>query len=62
MPSSRGIVPTQGSSLHLLCLQHWQEDSLPVAPPGRVIFKRFASIPTKTYFEKLGISLHSNFT
>ena len=45
MPSSRGIVPTQGLNLHLLCLQYWQEDSLPVAPPGRVIFKHFASIP-----------------
>ena len=26
----QGIFPTQGSNLHLLCLLHWQEDSLPV--------------------------------
>ena len=23
----QGIVPTQGSNLHLLCLLHWQTDS-----------------------------------
>ena len=26
--SSRGIFPTQGLNLHLLCLLHWQADSL----------------------------------
>ena len=25
----QGIFPTQGSNLHLLCLLHWQVDSLP---------------------------------
>ena len=30
----QGIFPTQGSSLWLLSLQHWQADSLPLAPPG----------------------------
>ena len=30
----QGIVPTRGSNPHLLCLLHWQEVSLPVAPPG----------------------------
>ena len=34
MPS-QGIFPIQGSNLHLLCLLHWQEGSLPVAPPGK---------------------------
>ena len=28
-----GIVPTQGSNLSLLCLLHWQADSLPLGPP-----------------------------
>ena len=28
-----GIFPTQGSNLCLLCLLHWQVDSLPLAPP-----------------------------
>ena len=31
----RGIFPTQGSNLHLLCLLLWQADSLPLAPPGK---------------------------
>ena len=30
-----GIFPTQGSNLHLLCLLHWQADSLPLALPGK---------------------------
>ena len=31
----QGIFPTQGSNLCLLCLLHWQADSLPLAPPGK---------------------------
>ena len=31
----QAIFPTQGSNLHLLCLLHWQADSLPLAPPGK---------------------------
>ena len=30
----QGIFPTQGSNPYLLCLLHWQADSLPLAPPG----------------------------
>ena len=30
----QGIVPTRGSNPHLLCLLHWQEVSLPIAPSG----------------------------
>ena len=30
----QGIFPIQGSSLHLLCLLHWQEDSSPLEPLG----------------------------
>ena len=29
------ISPTQGLNPHLLSLLHWQEDSLPLAPPGK---------------------------
>ena len=29
----QGIFPTQGSNLSLLCLLHWQEGSLSLAPP-----------------------------
>ena len=28
----QGIFLTQGSNLHLLCLLHWQADSLPLVP------------------------------
>ena len=35
---SRGSNPTQGSNLHLLCFLRWQEDSLPLAPPGKPTF------------------------
>ena len=31
----QGIFLTQGSNLHLLCLLHWQEGSLPLVPPGK---------------------------
>ena len=31
----QGIFPTQGSNNCLLCLLHWQVDSLPLAPPGK---------------------------
>ena len=31
----QGIFWTQGSNPHLLCLLHWQEDSLPDEPLGR---------------------------
>ena len=31
----QAIFPTQGSNLYLLCLLHWQADSLPLAPPGK---------------------------
>ena len=29
----KSIFPTQGLNLYLLCLLHWQADSLPLAPP-----------------------------
>ena len=35
MPSSRGSTRPQGLNLYLLCLLHWQADSLPLAPPGK---------------------------
>ena len=47
MPSSRGIFPTQGSNLSLLCLLPWQMGSLPLAPPGN-----HPSPPKSGYQEK----------
>ena len=32
------IFPTQGSSLHYLCLLHWQAGPLPLVPPGKPFF------------------------
>ena len=34
MPSSRDL-PNPGIKSHLLCLLHWQLDSLPLVPPGK---------------------------
>ena len=31
----QGILLTQGSNSGLLCLLHWQADSLPLVPPGK---------------------------
>ena len=31
----QGIIPTQGSNQHLLCLQHWHVGSLPLVLPGK---------------------------
>ena len=33
----QGIFRTQGWNPHLSCLQHWQEGSLPLVPPGSTI-------------------------
>ena len=33
--SVHGILQTQGSDPHLLCLLHWQGGSLSLAPPGK---------------------------
>jgi len=30
----QGIFPTQGLNPHLMCLLHWQVDSLPLSHPG----------------------------
>ena len=35
---SNGIFLTQGSSLHLLCLLHWQADSSPLSHQGSPLF------------------------
>ena len=32
-----GVFPTQKSNPHLQCLRHWQEDSLPIVTPGKLI-------------------------
>ena len=34
----QGIFPTQGSNPHFLRLLHWQEGSLPLAPPEKLIY------------------------
>ena len=34
----QGVFLTQGSNPHLLCVQGWQADSSPLAPPGKPIY------------------------
>ena len=34
----QGTLLTQGSNLPLFCLLHWQVGSLPLAPPGKLLF------------------------
>ena len=45
---SQGIFPTQGSNLHLLCLLHWQADSLPLSYQGSPLMEEM-NIKTKHY-------------
>ena len=42
-----GILPTQGSNPHLLCLLHWQADSLPGKP--NVLQPKTLCAATKTW-------------
>ena len=52
----RGILTTQGSNLHQLCLLRWQADSLPLVPP-----RKFSYINDhKVLFHLLDISLHTS--
>ena len=54
----QGIFPTQASNPHLLCLLHWQADSLPLAPSGKCIHL-FASNGIISFFSWLSnISLY----
>ena len=46
----QGILPTQGSDPHLLCLLHWQAGSLPLHCWGS---QMFSLVPTLFVFEKL---------
>ena len=41
----QGIFPTQGSNLHLLCLRHWQVNSLPLSYLGSL---NYLVAPNKT--------------
>ena len=46
----QGIFPTQASNLHLLCIQHWQEGSLPLVPPGKHLGGRAPNIRHRSSF------------
>ena len=48
----QGIFPTQGSNLHLLCLQHLQAGSIPLARPGKpgCVLDRLYSTYTLSFF------------
>ena len=51
---SPGALPDPGIEQHLLCLLHWQADSLLLAPPGKPVFKdklTFNSFPLNVNLE-----------
>ena len=57
----QGIFLTQGSNPHLLCLLHWQVDSLQLAPMGipfvlelYVLVRRHAALPPHTWQARKG--------
>ena len=62
---SPGALPDPGIEQHLLCLLHWQADSLLLAPPGKPVFKDKFDFPggsvvknlpamQETYVQSLG--------
>ena len=50
----QGIYSTQGWNLRLLRLLHWQVDSLPLAPPGKLLLIRgfYKSMPCSTSLQQ----------
>ena len=49
----QGTFPTQGSNPHLLCLLHWQVDSLPLVPPGKSLNLFSLSLSLSFFFDLL---------
>ena len=49
----QGILLTQGSNMHLLCLLRWQAASLPLAPPGKPQICSYNINFCLVYFSKL---------
>ena len=52
MPSSR-VFPTQGLNPGLLCLLHWQADSLPLTPPGKLFNTMVINLHSILFFPHL---------
>ena len=50
----QGIFLSQGSNRRLSCLLHWQDDSLPLAPPGKLVFVYTGQL---SYFLHIGLLL-----
>ena len=40
----QGIFPTQGLNPRLLCLLHWQVDSVPTVPPGKPFYFTYDNV------------------
>ena len=47
----QGIFPTQGLHLSLLCLLDWQEDSLPLVPPGKPLNQNYSLVKSTSNFK-----------
>ena len=45
----QGIFPTQGLNPHLLCLLHWQVDSLPLSHLGSPLYRKVCNNYTWVY-------------
>ena len=62
----QGIFPIQGSNPRLLCLLHWQAESLPTEPPGKPHIKVVHAYSSKSnstqgYIMKSGCFLFQPF-
>ena len=57
----QGIFLTQGLNPRLLCVQHWQAGSLPLAPPGKPIYI-YIYIHTPHLFYPFIFFIHSSET
>ena len=58
----QGIFPTQGLNLHLLCLLHWQTDSLLPAPPGKPMSKSPSNKSIHWLYEAACLVFQSHFS
>ena len=55
---SPGDLPNPGSNLHLVCLQHWQVDSLPLATPGKSKYNYIIFSISYTILQLILLNIH----
>ena len=57
----QGIFLTEGSNPYLLCLLHWQADSLPIAPPGKPPKPEWSGVKRMGGGKLEATSIHNSF-